>query len=222
MKNITLIIPAKNEEDSLPVVLTEVKDFNFKIKVILQKDDLKTINAIKKFDCEILYQPNKGYGDALIHGINNCDTEYFCIFNADGSFDPKDVERMLNNLIEENQDIVFASRYQKNSGSSDDTLITLIGNYFFTYIGKIFFSLNLTDILYTFVLGKADKIKDLHLEKKDFCFCVEMPIKAARKKLRIKSFPSYERKRIAGEKKVNEFLDGFLILTQMILMFFKK
>ena len=34
----------------------------------------------------IIYQKNFGYGDALIHGINQCKTEYFCIFNADGSF----------------------------------------------------------------------------------------------------------------------------------------
>ena len=34
------------------------------------------------------------------------------------------------------------------------------------------------------------------------------------------SFPSKEKKRIAGEKKVNEFKDGFLILLEMIRLFF--
>ena len=37
-------------------------------------------------------------------------------------------------------DFIFASRYEANSGSEDDTIITLIGNYIFTYIGKIFFN----------------------------------------------------------------------------------
>ena len=32
-------------------------------------------------------------------------------------------------------------------------------------------------------------------------------------------FPSYERKRIAGKKKVNEFRDGFKILVYMIRRF---
>ena len=32
----------------------------------------------------------------------------------------------------------------------------------------------------------------------------------------------YERKRIAGKKKVNAFKDGFLILSQMIKLFFEK
>ena len=37
---------------------------------------------------KILKQSQKGYENALIEGINNTNTKYFCIFNADGSFDP--------------------------------------------------------------------------------------------------------------------------------------
>ena len=33
------------------------------------------------------------------------------------------------------------------------------------------------------------------------------------------SLPSYEKKRIAGKKKVNAFKDGFLILLEMIKLF---
>ena len=29
------------------------------------------IKSIKEFNCEIIYQANKGYGDALIQGINH-------------------------------------------------------------------------------------------------------------------------------------------------------
>ena len=46
----------------------------------------------------------------------------------------------------------------------------------------------------------------------DFSFCVELPIKAKKNNFNLDIFPSYERKRIAGKKKVNEFKDGFLIL----------
>ena len=37
---------------------------------------------------EIIFQKGKGYGNALIEGINLINTEYLCIFNADGSFNP--------------------------------------------------------------------------------------------------------------------------------------
>ena len=57
---------------------------------------------------------------------------------------------MYKSLQSKKLDFIFASRYQANSGSEDDTIITLVGNYIFTYIGKIFFRLNISDILYTF------------------------------------------------------------------------
>ena len=69
------------------------------------------------------------------------------------SFNPSEIDSMINKTINKNLDFVFASRYQKNSGSEDDTIVTLIGNYIFTFLGKIFFNLNISDILYTYVLG---------------------------------------------------------------------
>ena len=81
-QNLTLIIPAKNEAESLPAVLNEIKSFNCKKKIILEETDYETIESIKNFDCEIIYQNHKGYGDALRTGIQNVDTEYLCIFKS--------------------------------------------------------------------------------------------------------------------------------------------
>ena len=222
MHNLTLIIPAKHEAESLPIVLDELQKYKYNINIILHPTDVNTIKALKNYNINIIYQKNKGYGDALIQGINSCKTKYFCIFNADGSFDPSEIEKMYNTINSEKLDFIFASRYQSKSGSEDDTIITLIGNYIFTYIGKIFFKLNITDILYTFVIGKTKEALMLNLTKKNFSFCVELPIKAKKMKMKLGSTNSYERKRIAGKKKVNAFKDGFLILKYMIGLYFKK
>ena len=155
-----------------------------------------------------------------ITGINNVDTDYFCVFNADGSFNPNELEKMMSKINNENLDFIFASRYEKNSKSDDDTLLTYIGNKFFTLIGRIFFKLNITDILYTFVLGKTDKAKNLNLTSFDFGFCVELPIETERLKFIYESLPTIERKRLAGKVKVRSFIDGYKILKSMILIFF--
>jgi len=222
MNELTLVIPAKNEAESLPIVLDELKKSNYKIDIILHITDLGTIQAIREYDVNIIYQENFGYGDALINGIKQCKTKYFCIFNADGSFNPSEINQMLKTLQSQKLDFIFASRYGANSGSDDDTVLTLVGNYIFTYIGKIFFKLNITDILYTFVIGKTEQAKKLNLDQKDFSFCVELPIKAKKMKMQLGSINSYERKRIAGKKKVNALKDGFLILKHMIRLFFMK
>ena len=171
-------------------------------------------------DCKVIYQDSKGYGDALKKGINTVDSEYFCIFNADGSFDPKELNFMIDRLKHEKYDFVFASRYEKNCGSDDDTIVTLIGNYIFTFLGKLFFRLEITDILYTYVMARTSCAKSLDLSAKDFSFCVELPIKAKRAGYKICTSKSYERARIAGKKKVNAFRDGLKILFSMIKLFF--
>ena len=153
MNNLTLLIPAKNEKESLPRVLDELKNYNLKILIVLEKEDKETIQSAKNYNCEILIQNGKGYGDALINGINSVKTELFCIFNADGSFDPKELTKMFDQLNDNQADFVFATRYEKNCGSDDDTILTLVGNFIFTKIGNLFFDLNLTDILqYTYVI----------------------------------------------------------------------
>ena len=220
MDDLTLVIPAKHEKESLPLVLEELRDYNLKILIVLEKNDQETIISIEKFNCKILFQTNKGYGDALIQGIKSVETEYFCIFNADGSMEINEIDLMLEKISNSNCDIIFASRYEKNSKSDDDTIVTWVGNKVFTLIGKIFFSLNITDILYTFVLGKTQKVKDLNLNQDDFRFCVELPIKAKKKNYNLCTITAHEKKRIAGKKKVNAFKDGFLILSHMFFLFF--
>jgi len=222
MEHLTLIIPAKNEKESLPNVLDELKKYNLNIIVILEKQDLDTINAIKEYDCKILYQINKGYGDALLQGIRSVKTNFFCIFNADGSFDPVELRNMYDHAMKGNADFVFGSRYMDGALSEDDTIITFIGNKIFTFIGKIFFSLPISDILYTFVLGNTQKANKLQLEEKNFSFCIELPILAKKSNHKLISVPSHERARIAGKKKVNAFKDGFLILISMIKIYFKN
>ena len=138
MDKLTLIIPAKKEKESLPLVLEELKTYNCKIIIILEESDLETIQSINNFNHKIIYQKNKGYGDALIVGLKNVQTDYFCIFNADGSFNPNELKFMYDKLKNSYIDIIFASRYEKDCSSEDDTIITYIGNFIFTTLGKIF------------------------------------------------------------------------------------
>ena len=218
MNNLTIVIPAKYESESLPVVLDQFTDKSYEVCVVLEKSDTETINSIREKNCRIIYQSKKGFGNALIEGIISSQTEYFCIFNADGSMEINEIDIMLEQISNSDCDIIFASRYEKNSKSDDDTIVTWIGNKIFTLIGKIFFSLNITDILYTFVLGKTKEVKELNLNQNDFRFCVELPIKAKKKGLNLCTITAHEKKRIAGKKKVNAFRDGFLILSHIFIL----
>ena len=222
MKNLTLVIPAKEEEEYLTLVLEEIKNLECKKIVVIPKNDLNTQKAIENFNCKIVLQEDQGFGGALIKGINQVDTDLLCIFNSDGSFNPVYLKKMYE-MSSNEHDFVFSSRYEKDGGSDDDTFLTLLGNKIFTIICNVLFRLNLSDVLFTYVMGKTSAFKALDLKRKDFTFCIELPVMAKFKKYNLISEPSYERSRLKGKKKVNEFKDGFLILLCILTMFvFRK
>jgi len=167
MNDLTLLIPANKEAESLPTFLKELESYDYKKLIVLQKEDKETIDSISDFkNIKIFVQSKKGYGSALKEGLQIVDTDYFCIINADGSMDPKYLKEMLD--LCKTKDFVFASRYIKDGGSDDDDLVTFVGNKCFSFIGNILFQLNLSDILYTYIVGKTLSAKKLNLTYNDF------------------------------------------------------
>ena len=221
MQDLTLVIPAKHESESLPIFLNELSSLNCKKLIVLEETDLKTINSIKHFkDIIIVYQKKMGYGGALLEGISQTKTNFFCIINADGSMNPKYLNEMMQIINNKNLDFLFASRYEKpGGGSDDDNIVTSIGNFIFTKIGNIFFSLKITDILFTYVLCNVEKFNKLNLKSVDFKLCIELPTKVKKNDYNYVDLEMYERKRYDGVKKVKVIKDGFLISYEIIKSF---
>ena len=222
MENISLIIPAKNEIESLGVVLEEIKNYDYvnEIIVVVDSEEDNSIQVAKKYDCRIIIQKQSGYGAAIIEGFQNANNKYGCIYNADYSFDPKDLVKFIE--LSKTNDFIFATRYQKDSGSDDDDWITLLGNKVFSFICKNFLRIKLSDILYTYVLCNVEKFNSLKLKSKDFRLCIELPFQVSQCKHSYSEFSSYERARYGGKKKVKVIKDGFIILTESMHSILKK
>jgi glycosyltransferase involved in cell wall biosynthesis len=225
MQYISLIIPAKNEKESLEKTIHEVLNYKFINEIIIVVDSRQdnSVSIAKKINSNkirIITQKKNGYGSAIIEGFNHAKNKYACIFNADYSFDPK----FLKNMIGKNNkyQFVFGSRYVKNASSNDDTIITFIGNKIFTFLSKMLLKIKLTDILLTYVLCNVKCFKNLKLKSHDFRLCIELPLRVHQKKYFYIEIPTRERKRFSGKKKVNELKDGFLILLEILYSFYKK
>ena len=89
MHDVSLIIPAKKEPNALPMVLEEINKIKLscEIIIIIEKSDVETYKVAKKFNCKIIFQSGRGYGNAIIEGVMASNTKYSCIFYADGSTD---------------------------------------------------------------------------------------------------------------------------------------
>ena len=220
MDKISLIIPCKNEVESLSAVLEEIKDNKFVNEIIIVVDSEldNSIPITKKFNCKLIVQKSKGYGSAIIEGFKNAKNEFGCIYNADHSFDPKYFSDLVR--ISKSYDFIFGSRYKGSGGSDDDTIITFIGNKMFTFITRFILGIKLSDILYTYVLCNVDKFNNLNLKNNDFKLCIELPVKVKKNKHSYIDLEMFERKRFDGKKKVNIIKDGLLISYEIIKSFF--
>ena len=219
MEKISLVIPCKNEVESLGAVLEEIKDSRFvdEIIVIVDNKEDNSIPITKKYNCKLIIQKKRGYGSAIIEGFKIARNDFGCIYNADYSFDPKYFGELVR--LSKNYDFIFGSRYKGHGGSDDDDAITLIGNKIFTFITKFILRINLSDILYTYVLCNVNKFNNLNLKNNDFKFCIELPVKVKKNNCSYIDLEMYERKRYDGIKKVKVIKDGFLISYEIIKSF---
>ncbi len=219
-EKISLIIPCKNEVESLGAVLEEVKDNKFvdEIIVVIDNERDNSIPIAKNFDCKLIIQKDKGYGSAIIEGFKHAKNVFGCIYNADYSFDPKYFGELVR--LSKRNDFIFGSRYKGSGGSDDDDAITFIGNKIFTFISRYILRIKLSDILYTYVLCNVDKFNNLNLKNNDFKLCIELPVKVKKNRHSYIDLEMFERKRYDGKKKVNVMKDGLLISYEIIKSFF--
>ena len=221
MKNkIEILIPTYNEEGNIKSTIIELKKNGFRNITILdaQSED-NTVLVAKKLNCKIIIDKKKkiGFGHSLINGFKSSKHKYCCIFDGDGSFNPKAINKMIVK-IKKGNDFIFGSRYLGGNKSDDDTFITTIGNFFFTKLISLLFNFKTTDALFLYTLAETKKWKSLKLKEQDFKICTEILIKANNAFI-CKEVFSKERKRKYGVSKVNKIQDGVNLLKNIFQNF---
>jgi glycosyltransferase involved in cell wall biosynthesis len=218
---ISVIIPARNERESLPAVLSELpRDRLHEILVVDGHSTDGTPEVVRAAGVKVVTQKGRGYGAGVVTGMKTAQGDLMTFMDADGSYDPEAIFRMQSLIENEGYDIVFCSRYRPESGSDDDTIIRLTGNMIFTALLRLMFGVKLSDALFFYALAKREVYQSIEWKSSDFALCVEIPIKVHRAGYRYTEIPSRERPRIGGDSKVNAFTDGFSILWAMIKMKF--
>ncbi|MBI3500273.1 MAG: glycosyltransferase family 2 protein [Bacteroidetes bacterium] len=219
---VTVQIPARNEEGSLPSVIAMIpKNFVQEILVVDGHSTDKTIEVAKSLGCRVITQPGKGYGDAMIHGFKNASGDVIISMDADGSPNPEEIPKLLEKM-KEGYDLVLGSRYLLGAGSEDDTFIRYIGNKGFTWLTNLLHGTKMSDSLYLFCAMKKTMLNSLVFRCNDFSLCIEIPVKAHKAGFKIAEVACYERKRIADVSRVNAFIDGIKILFANIKLCFES
>ncbi len=138
MKNLTVVIPAYNEEHGLTKVLPELSE-NLKTgwEVIVVDDGStdKTAEIVKGFEkIRLVKHPyNKGYGAALKTGIKLSKNEAILLMDSDGQHSIKDFHRIIKKFSEDDYDLVIGARsseaYQVKTRVPGKFLLTKTAEY---------------------------------------------------------------------------------------------
>lgn len=224
---VAVIIPAQNEERAISKVIADIPNAK-NIEIIVVDNDSKdnTAAVAIKSGAKVVYEKNRGYGNACLAGINELiDHNVIVFLDGDFSDNPRIIPKFLN-LIEGGQaDMVIGSRLSGNREKGALPFHSLFGNWLAAKIINILFGIRITD-LGPFRAIKKSTLIDLNLKEKTYGFPTEMIVKAAKKGYKIMEIPVDYRKRI-GKSKISgtlkgSFLAAFYIFYIIFGVYFGK
>ena len=217
-KRIVVIIPAYNEEESLPLVLANIPKFVDEVIVANNGSTDNTYEVAKKTGATVVNEEGKGYGAACLKAMEKIKDEKFDIvvfLDGDYSDYPEEMNLVVEPIIKDNYDLVIGSRMigKKEKGAMLPQAI--FGNWLASFLIKLFWNYKFTD-LGPFRAIKYSSLVKLNMQDRNFGWTVEMQIKAAKQKLKTIEVPVSYRKRI-GQSKVTGTFKGTIKASAKIL-----
>ena len=217
-KRIVVIIPAFNEEESLPKVIADIPKFVDEIIVANNGSTDKTEEVAKSLGVTVLNEYEKGYGAAClkaIEHIKNKQIDIVVFLDGDYSDHPQEMDLIVEPIINNEVDLVIGSRMLGKREKGAMLPQAVFGNWLSAFLIKLFWNYNFTD-LGPFRAIKYSSLQKLKMQDRNFGWTVEMQIKAAKHKMKCKEVPVSYRKRI-GKSKVTGTIRGTVKASVKIL-----
>jgi len=217
-----IIIPTKNEKDTIGEVLDQAKKLTDNILVVDGHSLDGTISVAKEKGVRYILDNQKGKGDALKIGVEHTDGNIIVFVDADGSHEITDIPLLIQLIREGQADLVIGSRMLGGSDELHGTFNKFIrntGNNFLAVLINRKWKTDLTDIENGFRAIKRDVFDQLKLKSHGFTIEQEMVIKCLKKKFKVKEVASHEYERKSGHSKLRT-IQGFKFLAHFFKEYF--
>lgn len=220
---IDVIIPAYNEESSIGLVLDAIpKDLVREMIVCNNASTDSTVETAKAHGATVLLQSRMGYGSACLKGIeylkNKPESEQpdvVVFLDGDFSDHPEEMPSLVHAIEQEGFDLVIGSRALGDLERGAMQPQQIFGNWLATSLIRIIYKYQFTD-LGPFRAIRWDRLVEMNMQDPDFGWTVEMQVRAAKMKLKVKEVPVSYRKRI-GVSKVSGTIRGTILAGHKIL-----
>ena len=195
-KSVSFVVPCLNEQETLPDVLTKIKkvclaEFEARQTEVIVCDNGSTDNSVKiaqEYGAKVVHCAEKGYGAALLSGIENATGEIVVFADADNTYDFLETPLLIREL-EKGFDLVIGSRLE---GNIHPGAMPFLHRHLGTPILNFFINLlyargtnKITDCNSGFRCFKRDSFLPWGIKSKGMEFASEMLVKALKSNARI-------------------------------------
>lgn len=198
---LSLVIPAHNEEQTLPGVIAALQDemgsagIPYEIVVVNDNSRDRTANvvlAMREHDdrvCLVNRSPPNGFGRAVRAGLDQITGDVIVVYMADASDHPTDVVRYYRK-IEEGYDCVFGSRFINGGQVVEYPIVKLVFNRIVNKLMQWFFLCPFNDLTNAFKAYRTTVARDCGpYRASHFNITIEMSLSAMIRKYNIAQIP---------------------------------
>jgi glycosyltransferase involved in cell wall biosynthesis len=197
MKRLLVIMPALNEAESIGDVIREIPSAiagidSVEVLVVDDGSTDDTAAIAQQVGASVAsHHANMGLGVAMQTGIDEAvrrRVDYAVNIDSDGQFDPQDIPKLLEPLLEGRADFASASRFKDKALVPDMPLLKLWGNWGMSKIVSWICRQSFADVSCGFRAYTRDTMLQLVLSG-DFTYTQESFIVLAQRNLRIVEVP---------------------------------
>ncbi|MCK9875680.1 glycosyltransferase family 2 protein [Frankia sp. Ag45/Mut15] len=222
MPTLSIVIPALNEAENLPRVAAGIPraalaEIGWETEVILV-DNASTDGTgqiARDLGMTVVYQPNRGYGNAYLAGIPAARGSVIATGDADCTYPFEDLPRLLGRLVTDELDFLNTDRLsQLRQGAMSAHHIG--ANLVFTGVTKVLFRSPFRDSQSGMWLFTRDFWDKAGVRSPGMAFSQEIKMAAHVGGFRVAEVPIEYRVR-GGEKKLNSLSDGMRNMSHLFV-----
>ncbi|SEF99760.1 glycosyltransferase family 2 protein [Algoriphagus boritolerans] len=210
---IDVIIPAYNEEKSIPKVIAAIPKIVRHVVVANNNSTDQTGEVAKSAGAIVVFEPQKGYGKACLTAmdwIKNQELQPDIVVFLDGDYSdyPEELLDLIQPILDGKAEMVIGSRALGHRESGSMTFPQVFGNWLATTMMRYIQGAKFSD-LGPFRAIVWRRLLELNMIDQNFGWTIEMQIKAHKAGLRYTEVPVTYRKRI-GVSKVSGTVKGVI------------
>ena len=205
-----VVIPARNEADSLPDLLARLEPQGLGALLVVDNGSTdRTSEIARAAGAEIVFEPRAGYGAACAAGLAALapEIEVVVFLDADLADDPAQLPAILDPIEAGEADLVIGVRPAALREPGAMTRPQLVGNWLVTGLIWLLWGHSYSD-LGPFRAVKREALDRLELRDRRFGWMLEMQVRALEEGFRVKEVEVPYRRRAHGVSKISGTVSG--------------